>query len=75
MSMFWKEIETCRTEGQLDSVWAEIERLERTPNKTRHEQMQLADLTKLAVELQNGFQMERFNRYEESAFTGGFGLF
>lgn len=74
MSIFSKEIEQSRIMGQVDHIWSEVERLDRKPNKTRHEQMQLADLTKLAIELQSGFHMECFNRREQSMYTDMFGM-
>ena len=73
--MLWKEIQRSRTEGQLDCIWAEIERLNRKSSKSAHDQNQLADLKNLAAELQSDSRLERFDRYERLAFVGGFGSF
>ena len=75
MSMFWKEIARSQTEGELDSVWAEIERINHKSSKSGHDYTQLADLRNFAAELESNLRPERSKCCDESAFMRGFGLF
>lgn len=77
MSMFWKEIEMSRAEGESSWVWDKIEQLNRKRNKTEHEQGQLAELKALA-NVQTDHELrrrERFERYGGLESTGWFGMF
>jgi hypothetical protein len=75
MNMFWNEIEQNRNEGELDSVWAEIEQLNRKSNKSVRDYTQLEDLRNHAAELANNRSSERYRCCDESTFMGGFGMF
>jgi hypothetical protein len=75
MSMFWKEIELSRVDGELNWVWEMVDTLTRKRNKSEQDQKELEDLTKLAVELECQRRLDRFDLCERPDSMGGFGIF